>query len=81
MAAKRYNREGMAVLCFYQPEGRSVKSSSDVEVELIDNGDGLEFRTRFTNIVSTDLIYKFQCYRLNMNVFTSHYNRNVEGSS
>jgi len=79
VAAKRYNREGVAVLCYYQPERCSI--TSDVEVELIDNGDGLEFRTRFTNIVSTDLIYKFQCYRLNMNVFTSHYNRNVEGSS
>jgi len=56
VAAKRYNREGVMVPGYYRPEGCPVTSSSDVEVELIDNGDGLEFRTRFTNIVSTVLI-------------------------
>ncbi len=51
MASKRYHREDVIIPCYYyyQPE-----------VELIDNGGGLEFRTRFTNIVSTNLI--MQCY-------------------
>ena len=58
MAAKRCYREGVMIPSYYRPEGCPVtsSSSSDVEVELIDNGDGLEFRTRFTNIVSTVLI-------------------------
>ncbi len=46
VTSKQYYREDMIVPCHpYQPE-----------VELLDNEDGLEFRTLFTNVVSTDLI-------------------------
>jgi len=47
MASKRYYREDVIVPCYYY--------RYKPEVELIDNGGGLEFRTRFTNIVSTQM--------------------------
>ena len=54
LTSKRYNREDViAPYNHYEPE-----------VELIDNGGGLEFRTRFTNIVSADFDLKFNVIHL-----------------
>ena len=56
MVFKRHYLEGkILVQCYYQPEGLCPVSP---DVELIDNGDGLEFRTRLTNIVKRK--YRFE---------------------